>query len=35
MPFCANWSVLPTFGITEKKNRISNERGIEETADCF
>ena len=29
MPFCPNLSVLPTFDIAEKKNRISNERGVE------
>ena len=35
MPFRPNLPVLPTFGFTEKKNGISNERGVEKTADCF
>ena len=35
MSFCPNLPVPPTFDITEKKNRISNERGAKKTADCF
>ena len=35
MLFCSNLPVLLIFSITEMKNGISNERGVEKTADCF